>query len=200
LGTIIVIRTRQGEIKVEVPDSNPIILKDGEEIAGGKTGLKPAEPPMRKDSPQTGKAPDEGQAVARDKSTKPAAAHTTDSAKNPLPLAERINWNVKLLENHDCFTCERRVVEKHEIRWTLILNNDEAANIIKDNWDTPPYVRPFYTARFLDSEDVELARIRLLVNTPSVQRGDKVRMTLKLPGDEVLSQTSKVTIDWRKWP
>jgi hypothetical protein len=53
-------------------------------------------------------------------------------------------------------------------------------------------------ARFLDPDDVQIAKVELTPNTVDVFRGHKVRLALKLPSGEDLKKTAKVQLQFEQ--
>jgi hypothetical protein len=123
-----------------------------------------------------------------------AQPHDADDAprtfKDPLPRADEIRWDVKVIEKGP-FTVEKRQVENKQVRWLLKVDTDEGAGQI----NVYSLGTPGFYARFLDEDGVEITRVQLAAsNTDGVRRGDKVRLTLTLPGKDVLKKTNKVVI------
>jgi hypothetical protein len=132
-----------------------------------------------------------------------------NSAKDDPPGSGRIAWDFSLLEkNEDNFACMKRTVKEGEIAWVVQIKSDQAEAYVRGlNHQTTQFAAvvggnsvPYFYARFLDPDDVQIEKVRLEPNTNDVFTGQNVRLMLKLPGDQVLNKVAKVTLLFEKGP
>lgn len=133
-----------------------------------------------------------------------ASKRKVDEAKDPLPGAGRISWDVSNLEdNAKHFQCLKRTVNGDEVIWLLEVKSDLAATFLKKLSSEAKYTGEFFIyptsyiwARYTDADDVQILSNQggLKSNTKEVNRGEKLRLTLKLPPEDVLKKTAKITI------
>jgi hypothetical protein len=116
--------------------------------------------------------------------------------RHPLPQADRITWDVHLLEdNPEHFLFWKRVVKGNEVRWWLKVKSEQAELFLRA---LNKKEEDFVFARFTDGDDRERDKVELQPNTRDIVVGKFVRLTLKLPPAAVLDKTAKVSIVFEK--
>jgi hypothetical protein len=111
---------------------------------------------------------------------------------DPLPLDTQITWNLKILEdNKENYGLVKRTVSEKEVVWLVDLKSDEAEAQVRQESARP---RNEYQARFFDEDGVAVASVIVSTNTKDVKKGERVRFILKLPAEDVMKKTTKVTI------
>ena len=106
-------------------------------------------------------------------------------AKNPLPQASQLKWDVRGFEESPTFTVVKRQVKGNQVTWLL-----------ENKRDLGTEIQFGYQAVLYDEDGVKVATIGIatepfLLNMP---KGERNRFTLHLPPEDKLKGVRKVVI------
>jgi hypothetical protein len=106
-------------------------------------------------------------------------------AKNPLPHASQVEWDVRGFEEFPAFTVVKRQVKENRVTWVLENKRNLGTEILFG-----------YQADLYDEDGVKLTTIGIevepfLINMP---KGERNRFTLHLPSQDKLKGVRKVVI------
>jgi hypothetical protein len=107
------------------------------------------------------------------------------AAKDSLPHASKVAWDVRVLEESPAFTVVKREVKGNQVTWVLENKRNLGTEIIFG-----------YQAALYDEDGVKLAMIGIetepfLLNMP---KGERNRFVLHLPPPDKLKELRKVVI------
>jgi hypothetical protein len=107
-------------------------------------------------------------------------------AKNPLPQANKIEWDVRGFEESPSFRVVKREVKQNQVTW--VLEN-------KRNLGTE--IQFGYQASLYDEDGVRLTKIGIEVEPflMNLSQGERNRFTLHLPPPDKLKGVRKVVIN-----
>lgn len=105
--------------------------------------------------------------------------------RDPLPGADKITWNVKVLEESPVFAVVRRETKDRKVTW--LLENTE---------DAPGAIITSIRADFLDADGVKIGSVELK-SEPAFRNwraGERNRFFLNLPDRESMKSVARVVI------
>jgi len=123
--------------------------------------------------------------------------------KEDLPRKGKIAWDVKLFEEDKDWALVKRKVSiegnKTTVNWVIEVKSDLGAKKLReantDESTTAP--GPFYVFTFYDEDEVKIVNVDLKL-AGNFRKGERVRATLPLPGEEVLEKTRSIKLQHRK--
>ena len=115
----------------------------------------------------------------------PQGGDEKTAAKDPLPHASKVEWDVRVFEESPAFKVVKREVKGNQVTWVLENKRDLGTEILLG-----------YQAALYDEDGVKLGKIGIevepfLFNMP---KGERNRFTLNMPPPDKLKQVRKVVI------
>jgi len=122
--------------------------------------------------------------------------------KEDLPRKGKIAWDVKLFEEDKDWALVKRKVSiegnKTTVNWVIEVKSDLGAKKLREaDSDAAFPPGPFYVLTFYDEDEVKIVNVDLKL-AGNFRKGERVRATLPLPGEDVLEKTRSIKLQHRK--
>lgn len=118
--------------------------------------------------------------------------------KDDLPAKDTIAWNLKLIEDTPDLVVVKRTVSKDhkQVTWLVELKTDEIAGKLFFFGSASTF--PQYFVRFFDEDNVMLKEVPITNGGGSYEKGQRVRVELKMPEKDIVQKAKSAKIVFRK--
>ncbi len=121
-----------------------------------------------------------------------------DTEKDELPAKATIAWDVKLFEDATDLAVIKRTVSKDQkqVTWLIEVKTEEAAGKFFFFGTASTFSQ--YFVRFFDEDNVMIKEVPITNGGGSYEKGQRVRVQLKMPESDILQKSRSAKLVYRK--